>query len=441
MSTVYRGQDERLERRVCIKVFLDGNASEPTFQTSYAHFIQEAFALSQLQHPNTIRVYDFGFMDDALRSRPFYVAELMDGGTLQGRIRRNGPLSPATTLEMLEPIVGALAEAHARGIIHRDIKPSNILFGRAGPRTIVKLADFGIAKAFVDADMRSIPNRAEDTQIGVTSPIAFFSPGWAAPEQLQAHPVAPTTDVFSLGLLTAFMLSGRAIFPDRDVGKIVECRSRGDAFVEAEVQRFGLPRALAEVVVRACREESAERFPTADAYLAGYRDAVNKVDPHRVAPHPHPRVAGPLVMLDLTQSEVQVAGERVMLVRTDSEQLELGGPGDVLSRNARVRVALLPGNGGVHLKGLNCFLLKEGGRATGAVQLPASGEVEMVGSDRRQLDRVRVTCGKLQDGAWIFPIGQTLLGIPAMDSPRAALFDFGPGGERIIVYQKKEGSS
>jgi serine/threonine protein kinase len=141
MSVVYRGEDERLRRPVCVKVFCGLDPSRPGYRTVHEHFVQEAFALSTLRHPNTIRIYDFGYLEDELAT-PFFVVEYADGGTLKEFVRKHGPLSAHETFEILEPIAEALREAHAAGIIHRDIKPSNILFTRAGPSLVVKLADF-----------------------------------------------------------------------------------------------------------------------------------------------------------------------------------------------------------------------------------------------------------------------------------------------------------
>src|SRR5262245_33869711 len=110
MSVVYRGTDQRLCRPVCIKVFdgLDAS-SEPAYATGHDHFIQEAFALSRLSHPNTVRIYDFGFLtrEPAL---PFQVSEFVGGGTLHQRVRKLGALSTHATLAVLEPIAGALGE-------------------------------------------------------------------------------------------------------------------------------------------------------------------------------------------------------------------------------------------------------------------------------------------------------------------------------------------
>ena len=243
MSVVYRGQDDRLQRPVCVKVFFGLDRSQSVYQTSYEHFIQEAFALSQLHHPNTIRIYDFGYLDEEPCS-PFHVSELMDGGTLLGHVRRQGPLSTDEVIAILEPIVGALTEAHSHGIVHRDIKPTNILFHNAGPNRVVKLADFGIAKAHMDEFERSIPHRAQDTHAASGKRISLYSPGWAAPEQLRAHPVGPSADVYALGLLVVFMLSGKKVFPDKDIMETVQRRMEGDQFVAVSYTHLTLPTIL-----------------------------------------------------------------------------------------------------------------------------------------------------------------------------------------------------
>ena len=146
-SVVFKGQDERLSRPVCIKVFSGLGGESGVGRTSYTHFLQEALALSKLQHPNTLRIYDFGYLDDTSPDpgAPFHVSEYLDGGNLETHIRLRGAIPADEALGILESISGALAEAHEHGIIHRDIKPSNILFARVRGALVPKLADFGIA--------------------------------------------------------------------------------------------------------------------------------------------------------------------------------------------------------------------------------------------------------------------------------------------------------
>ena len=186
MSVIFQALDERLLRPVCVKLFIGVELSPAAYRAAYEHFIQEAFALSRLTHPNILTIFDFGFLDEPL-GNPFQVSELMEGGTLAGLIRSHGPLPIGETLEILEAIGSALIAAHAAGILHRDIKPTNILFGAAGPNRVVKLADFGIAKAFLDGGDRPLPNRAQDTGVEDGQRIMMYSPGWAAPEQLRGR--------------------------------------------------------------------------------------------------------------------------------------------------------------------------------------------------------------------------------------------------------------
>src|SRR5258705_921885 len=152
-SQVFRGLDERLSRPVCIKVFSGMGGNSGVGRTSYEHFVQEAFALSRLTHPNTLRIYDFGHLGpkDA-EGMPLQVCEYMNGGTLSHVVREKGQQSLDETLRVTHAMCLALAEAHALGIVHRDIKPQNILFGTVGASKLPKLADFGIAKWSTDDD-------------------------------------------------------------------------------------------------------------------------------------------------------------------------------------------------------------------------------------------------------------------------------------------------
>src|SRR5439155_10437110 len=166
-SVVFKGTDERLSRPVCIKVFSGLGGESGVGRTSYEHFVQEAFALSRLTHPNTLRIYDFGHLgpkDAAPAGMPLQVCEFMNGGTLSQIIREQGKQSLYETVRVVTAMCAALSEAHQLGIVHRDIKPQNILFGTVGANRLPKLADFGIAKWSGDDDATN-DQRAEDTAI------------------------------------------------------------------------------------------------------------------------------------------------------------------------------------------------------------------------------------------------------------------------------------
>src|SRR4051812_48680819 len=249
-SVVFRGTDERLSRPVCIKVFSGLGGQSGVGRTSYEHFVQEAFALSRLTHPNTLRIYDFGHLGpkDAA-GMPLQVCEFMNGGTLSNVVREQGKQSVTETSRVIGAMCAALAEAHALGIVHRDIKPQNILFGTHGNDKLPKLADFGIAKW--SAESEDSGQRAEDTAIVAGQKLAMYSPSWAAPEQLAGQPVSAATDIYSLATVAVYMLSGKAIFADEDVYAGYKKRRHADELVKDALRPLGVGGKVIELLTRA----------------------------------------------------------------------------------------------------------------------------------------------------------------------------------------------
>ena len=262
-SVVFRGQDERLSRPVCIKVFSGMGGNSGVGRTSYEHFVQEAFALSRLTHPNTLRIYDFGHLGprDA-EGMPLQVCEYMNGGTLSHIVREQGRQSLAETVRIVNAMCLALGEAHGLGIVHRDIKPQNILFGAVGAHKLPKLADFGIAKWSADDDNKQ--QRAEDTAIVAGQKLAMYSPSWAAPEQLAGQPVSPATDIYSLACVAVYMLSGKAIFAEEDVYAGYRKRRHGGDLAAAALQPFDVPAAVIQVLATALAFDPKQRLARID---------------------------------------------------------------------------------------------------------------------------------------------------------------------------------
>jgi eukaryotic-like serine/threonine-protein kinase len=268
-SVVYRGQDERLSRPVCIKVFSRLPSEHGVSRASYEHFVQEAFALSRLTHPNTLRIYDFGHItverDGNKGEVPFQVCEFMNGGTLAQVVRDYGPQTPAETVRVIGAMCDALAEAHALGIIHRDIKPQNILFAMVGASRLPKLADFGIAK-WTDQDEPSGgggggDKRAGDTQVVAGHKMAMYSPSWAAPEQLSGQRVSAATDVYSLAVVAVYTLTGNPIFACDDVYDGYKKRRRPGALIDEAFAGFDVPREAIDVLARALAFAPEDRLP------------------------------------------------------------------------------------------------------------------------------------------------------------------------------------
>src|SRR5688572_28098158 len=272
-SVVFKGTDERLSRPVCIKIFSGLGGDSGVGRTSYEHFVQEAFALSRLTHPNTLRIYDFGHLGpkDAA-GMPLQVCEYMNGGTLSNIVREQGKQSLAETVRVIGAMCAALGEAHALGIVHRDIKPQNILFGAVGANRLPKLADFGIAKW--SADENEPAKRAEDTAIVAGQKLAMYSPSWAAPEQLAGQPVSAATDIYSLAVVAIYMLSGKAIFADEDVYAGYKKRRHADELVRDALKPLGITKKMQDVLSRALAFDPKKRTAKVDELHTQLVDAL-----------------------------------------------------------------------------------------------------------------------------------------------------------------------
>ena len=186
MATVYLATDRRLTRTVAVKVMHDYLGGDQDFAN---RFDREARAAARLSHPNVVSVFDQG--ND--NGRPYMVMEYIEGSTLRNLITREAPMEPQRALDLLIPVVSAVAAAHEAGIIHRDLKPENVLISTRGQ---IKVADFGLARA-VTAHTAT----ANGMLIGTVS--------YIAPE-LVTHGHADTRcDVYALGVLLFEMLTGR----------------------------------------------------------------------------------------------------------------------------------------------------------------------------------------------------------------------------------------
>jgi serine/threonine-protein kinase len=465
MAIIYRGHDQRLLRPVCIKVFHRLRPDEVGYRTAYEHFVQEAFALSQFSHPNTLRIYDFGYLEDT-GNPPFQISELLEGGTLGQLVRTQGPLPVDEALEILEPVAGALAEAHARGIVHRDIKPSNILFGVAGSRRIVKLCDFGIAKISEEAT----PNRAEDTFVSAGQRLRLYSPGWCAPEQLQGAPIGASADVFALGLVTAFVLTGAQVFPSVLDAAALEQRAESDAHLARFLGEYAIPPTVADVIKLACRDRVDERYPSIDSFAAALRAAARvaprprdrlETEPFALAEHAPPMAEGtpapertlglalpPPPDVELTPSgalaidprgdeEVIVAGRRLRMVPIAGlDRLDLGGDGPHLRSAARFRITLNPSGSAalrLNVKGLNCFVARAGARPSTAIDLDADAELHLLAPDRRLLEAMQCRVGVASGDQRLYDLGGATLSVPAASA--GVLLDLGPGRELALLHR------
>ena len=248
MSAVYQAYQPSLHRLVAVKVL--AFPGDPEF---VARFEREARAIAALQHPNVVRVYDYGEQDGQAYLVMQYVE---DGVTLVDLLRE--PQAPIRCLELMEHVLAGLAYAHGRGIVHRDVKPSNILL--ASP-TWPMLADFGVAKLLAE----------ESLQLTATGVVAG-TPAYMAPEQAFRLPVDARTDLYAAGVVLYEMLTGRVPF---DAGTPVATLML-HAYEPPPPPRElnpALPEELAALLLKALRKDPAERYQSADEMGAAVQAA------------------------------------------------------------------------------------------------------------------------------------------------------------------------
>src|SRR5437660_2001192 len=211
MAITYRARDTVLNSVVALKVIDRIVAQNPGARS---RFLREARAAAHIHHPNVARVSHYGEQDGEC----FYAMELVEGETLEAKVRREGPLPLALALEIIEQVARALAAAEACGVVHRDIKPSNIMLESdpGGCAPIVKVIDYGVAKVLAPEGERG----AEQTQTGFIGTPAFASPEQFA--QSGETRLDTRSDIYSLGVSFWYLLSGRVPFVGRTLEEIRE---------------------------------------------------------------------------------------------------------------------------------------------------------------------------------------------------------------------------
>ncbi|HEY3712360.1 MAG TPA: Stk1 family PASTA domain-containing Ser/Thr kinase [Amycolatopsis sp.] len=256
MSSVYRGLDTRLDRQVAIKIMDPRFADDRSF---VERFVREARSAAQLHHPNVVAVHDQGFDTPAGEDSglAFLVMELVDGGTLRDLMAEQGPLDVALALSIAEPVLSALAAAHAAGLVHRDVKPENVLIGRSSTVLtggVVKVGDFGLVRAVASAGTTS-------------SSVILGTVAYLSPEQVTTGAAAARGDVYSAGILLYEMLTGQAPYTG-DTALSVAYRHVNDDVPRPSDLRPGLPPALDELILRATRRDPELRPADAGVFLA-----------------------------------------------------------------------------------------------------------------------------------------------------------------------------
>jgi serine/threonine-protein kinase len=260
MSTVQLALDRRLERNVAVKLLAEHLADDPAF---VSRFRREALAAARLVHPNVVQVFDFGF--DEAAHHHFIVMEAVPGRSCAELLRERGHLGVEETVEIVAQACRGLDYAHRNGVVHRDVKPGNLLVTDDG---VVKLADFGIAKA---TEQSSI------TQVGSVLGTAAY----LAPEQARGEESGPRSDLYSLGVVAYQLLSGRLPYEATSLSELALKQQR-ELPPPLEQLNPDVSPALAQAIALALAMEPEERPESAAAMEQAIRDGARGIAPARV---------------------------------------------------------------------------------------------------------------------------------------------------------------
>src|SRR4051794_22408105 len=252
MATVQLAFDTRLERNVAVKLLAEHLAEDSNF---VSRFRREALAAARLVHPNIVQVFDFG-LDEATH-RNFIVMEFVDGHSCAEMLREQGSLPVDEAVEILAQSCRGLDYAHRNGVVHRDVKPGNLLRSREG---MVKLADFGIAKAAEDSDI---------TKVGSVLGTAAY----LAAEQARGEAAGPASDLYALGVVAYQLLAGRLPYDAGSLTDLARLQETGPPPRLDELEP-AIPAALAAAVARALHRDPDRRYADAAEMETAPRDGL-----------------------------------------------------------------------------------------------------------------------------------------------------------------------
>jgi serine/threonine protein kinase len=247
MGVVYRARHALLRRETAVKLLLPGRADD----AAVARFEREVCLTCQLTHPNTIQVYDYGHTPEGIF---YYAMEFLRGVNLHELVARYGPQPEGRVVHILVQVCDSLAEAHALGLIHRDIKPGNVfLCRRGGVADCVKVLDFGLVR-----DYRAGGDPGENLE---------GTPWFMPPEAIQvAGPIDPRSDLYSVGALGYYLLTGNYIFDAETVAEIHEKQLTSAPVPPGQRTTNPISAEMEQLLLR-CLEKDMARRPQSAAEL------------------------------------------------------------------------------------------------------------------------------------------------------------------------------
>jgi serine/threonine protein kinase len=261
MGSVYRALQPAMSRTVAIKILHPQLALRKDL---ISRFRREARAMSQLTHPNTVKVFMYGQLegDNSL----YIVMEHLEGQNLSRAVKREGPFAPPRAVQILIQVCGALQEAHDKGIVHRDLKPENIFLCRhGGIADFPKVLDFGLAK-ITETEMR--PGSIQLTQEGMV----FGTPEFMSPEQAQGKILDARSDIYSLAVILYEALTTKLPFRAQTPMDYLQKHVLEQPIpLGARVQNLAFPVGLDAVIQRALAKRREDRYQSATAFAEALR--------------------------------------------------------------------------------------------------------------------------------------------------------------------------
>src|SRR5215472_3389089 len=257
MGAVYEGEQQlgTTKRKIAVKTLHPHLSRDPKIK---ARFEREVGTVAELQHPNTIQVYDFGANAEGI----LYIAmEFLQGRSLADLLEKEGALAPDRVTRIMQQVCGSLEEAHGRGIVHRDLKPDNVvLVERAGQKDFVKVLDFGIAKRSKEEDK----NEQKLTQQGMV----LGTPPYMSPEQFTGRPIDARSDIYSLGVMGYEMLTGKLPFKADTAWEWASQHMTANPIpIESLAAGMRAPQPMRDAIRRALAKAPNDRFQTVKEFI------------------------------------------------------------------------------------------------------------------------------------------------------------------------------
>ncbi len=256
MGEVYEATHRMLARRAAIKLIRPEMIAEygEGAELAVQRFRREAEAAANLRSPHTVELYDFGVTADQTL---YFVMELLDGMDLESLVKLHGPLPAGRTIYILRQVCESLEEAHVRGLVHRDIKPANIHLGTLGlQHDFVKVLDFGLVK--------SMGATGPDHLLATDAATMAGTPAYMAPEMAVGGTIDGRTDIYALGCVAYYLLTGRLVFETDNLFQMMAMRLRDDPVAPSQRTMASIPAALDRLVL-ACLARKPDDRPRSAA--------------------------------------------------------------------------------------------------------------------------------------------------------------------------------